>query len=257
MTAMDLGLSGRVYVVTGASRGLGRASARALAAEGAKLVLCSRDEESLNLVAQELGGHDNAIAVAGDLSQADTAGRLVAAASGRWDRLDGALISVGGPKPGPVIDITDEDWRVGFETVFLGPLRVARAVAAGMGDEGGSMVFVLSSSVKQPVDGLATSNGLRPGVAMTAKTMADELGPRGIRVNGLLPGRVDTDRVRELDALSGRGEKARRDFESRIPLRRYGEPDEFGRAAAFLLSPAASYITGVMLPVDGGLIRSV
>jgi 3-oxoacyl-[acyl-carrier protein] reductase len=257
MTGMDLGLKDRVYVVTGASRGLGRASARALAAEGAKLVLCSRDEDSLNLVAQELGGHDNAIAVAGDLSQADTAGRLVAAASGRWDRLDGALISVGGPKPGPVIDITDDDWRIGFETVFLGPLRVARAVAAGVGDAGGSMVFVLSSSVKQPVDGLATSNGLRPGVAMTAKTMADELGPRGIRVNGLLPGRIDTDRIRELDAISGRGEKARRDFESRIPLRRYGEPDEFGKAAAFLLSPAASYITGVMLPVDGGLIRSV
>jgi 3-oxoacyl-[acyl-carrier protein] reductase len=254
---MDLGLRDRVYVVTGASRGLGRASAIALAAEGAKLVLCSRDEESLNAVAQELGGHENAIAVAGDLSQEETAGRLVAAANGRWDRLDGALISVGGPKPGPVIDITDDDWRGGFETVFLGPLRVARAVAAGIGDDGGSMVFVLSSSVKQPVDGLATSNGLRPGVAMTAKTMADELGPRGIRVNGLLPGRVDTDRVRELDAMSGKGEKARRDFEARIPLRRYGDPDEFGRAAAFLLSPAASYITGVMLPVDGGLIRSV
>jgi 3-oxoacyl-[acyl-carrier protein] reductase len=257
MAGMDLGLRDRVYVVTGASRGLGRASAIALAAEGAKLVLCSRDEESLNAVAQELGGHENAIAVAGDLSQEETAGRLVAAANGRWDRLDGALISVGGPKPGPVIDITDDDWRGGFETVFLGPLRVARAVAAGIGDDGGSMVFVLSSSVKQPVDGLATSNGLRPGVAMTAKTMADELGPRGIRVNGLLPGRVDTDRVRELDAMSGKGEKARRDFEARIPLRRYGDPDEFGRAAAFLLSPAASYITGVMLPVDGGLIRSV
>jgi 3-oxoacyl-[acyl-carrier protein] reductase len=257
MTAMDLGLRDRVYVVTGASRGLGRASALALAAEGARLVLCSRDEESLNAVAQECGGHERAMAVPGDLSQGDTANRLVAAASGRWDRIDGALISVGGPKPGPVIDITDDDWRVGFETVFLGPLRVARAVAAGIGDDGGSMVFVLSSSVKQPVDGLATSNGLRPGVAMTAKTMADELGPRGIRVNGLLPGRIDTDRIRELDAISGRGEKARREFEGRIPLRRYGVPDEFGRAAAFLLSPAASYITGVMLPVDGGLIRSV
>ena len=254
---MDLGLRDRVYVVTGASRGLGRASAIALAAEGAKLVLCSRDEESLNAVAQELGGHENAIAVAGDLSQEDTAGRLVAAANGRWDRLDGALISVGGPKPGPVIDITDDDWRGGFETVFLGPLRVARAVAAGIGDDGGSMVFVLSSSVKQPVDGLATSNGLRPGVAMTAKTMADELGPRGIRVNGLLPGRVDTDRVRELDALSGKATRRAATSRPRIPLRRYGHPDEFGRAAAFLLSPAASYITGVMLPVDGGLIRSV
>lgn len=254
---MDLGLSGRVYIVTGASRGLGRASAAALAAEGAKLVLCSRNEEALNEVAKELGGHENAMAVPGDLSQSDTAGRLVAAAKGRWDRLDGALISVGGPKPGPSMDITDNDWRAGFETVFLGPLRVARAVAAELGEEGGAITFVLSSSVKQPVDGLATSNGLRPGIAMTAKTMADELGPRGIRVNGLLPGRLDTDRVRELDAGIGRGDKARRDFESRIPLRRYGEPDEFGRAAAFLLSPAASYITGVMLPVDGGMIRSV
>jgi 3-oxoacyl-[acyl-carrier protein] reductase len=257
MTAMDLGLSGRVYVVTGASKGLGRASAIALAAEGAKLVLCSRDEQALGEVAKELGGHENAMAVPGDLSQSDTAGRLVAAAKGRWDRLDGALISVGGPKAGKVMDITDNDWRAGFETVFLGPLRVARAVAAELGEDGGAITFVLSSSVKQPVDGLATSNGLRPGIAMVAKTMADELGPRGIRVNGLLPGRLDTDRVRELDATLGRGDKARRDFESRIPLRRYGEPAEFGRAAAFLLSPAASYINGVMLPVDGGMIRSV
>jgi 3-oxoacyl-[acyl-carrier protein] reductase len=257
MAGMDLGLRDRVYVVTGASRGLGRASAIALAAEGAKLVLCSRDEESLNAVAKELGGHENAIAVAGDLSQEETAGRLVAAANGRWDRLDGALISVGGPKPGPVIDITDDDWRGGFETVFLGPLRVARAVAAGIGDDGGSMVFVLSSSVKQPVDGLATSNGLRPGVAMTAKTMADELGPRNIRVNGLLPGRIDTDRVRELDGTGAKGRKARTESESRIPLGRYGEPAEFGRVAAFLLSPAASFVSGSMVPVDGGMIRAL
>lgn len=257
MATMDLGLKDRVYVVTGASRGLGRATAEVLVAEGARLVVCSRDEQTLGALAEELGGREQVLAVPGDLADPETATRLVAAASGRWDRLDGALVSVGGPKAGPVSAITDNDWRAGFESVFLGALRVARTVAAELGEEGGSIAFVLSSSVKQPLDGLATSNGLRPGVAMAAKTMADELGPRNIRVNGLLPGRLDTDRVRELDAALGRSGAARRDFESRIPLRRYGLPAEFGRVAAFLLSPASSYLTGVMLPVDGGMIRTV
>jgi 3-oxoacyl-[acyl-carrier protein] reductase len=128
-------------------------------------------------------------------------------------------------------------------------------VVGAAGPDGASIVFVLSSSAKQPVDGLATSNGIRPGLAMLAKTMADELGPRNIRVNGLLPGRLDTDRVRELDQALGTSSRA--GFEARIPLRRYGAPEEFGRVAAFLLSPAASYITGAMVPVDGGMIRGV
>ncbi len=112
-------------------------------------------------------------------------------------------------------------------------------------------------TVKAPIAGLAISNGLRPGLAMVAKTLADELGPRGVRVNGLLPGRVDTDRVQQLDAASGDPAAARRSSEAGIPLRRYGRPEEFGRAAAFLLSPAASYVSGVMLPVDGGALRSL
>ena len=116
---------------------------------------------------------------------------------------------------------------------------------------------MLSSSVKQPIAGLAASNGLRPGLAMLAKTMADELGPRNIRVNGLLPGRLDTDRVRELDGEGAKGKRRREESEQTIPLRRYGEPAEFGRVAAFLLSPAASYLTGTMLPVDGGMMRTV
>jgi 3-oxoacyl-[acyl-carrier protein] reductase len=252
---MDLGLTDRVYVVTGASRGLGRASAHALAADGAKVVLCSRDEAGLAALADELGGADHALALPGDLSDEATAPRLVAAAVGRWGRIDGALISAGGPKPGPTMAIDDATWRQGFELVFLGALRVARAVVASASQEGASIAFVLSSSVKQPVDGLATSNGLRPGLAMLAKTMAEELGPRSIRVNGLLPGRLDTDRVRELDEGIGSGARAR--FEERIPLRRYGLPEEFGRVAAFLLSPASSYITGAMVPVDGGMIRSL
>jgi 3-oxoacyl-[acyl-carrier protein] reductase len=257
MSGMDLGLSGRVYVVTGASRGLGRASAAALAADGARVVLCSRNEDVLNSLVSELGGRQQVLAVPGDLGDPETAGRLVAAAMGRWDRVDGALISVGGPKAGPMSAITDSDWRAGFETVFLGALRTARAVTGSIGEEGGSIAFILSSSVKQPVDGLATSNGLRPGLAMAAKTLADELGPRNIRVNSLLPGRLDTDRVRELDAALGRSGESRRLFESRIPLRRYGTPEEFGKVAAFILSPAASYITGSAISVDGGMIRSL
>ncbi len=140
--------------------------------------------------------------------------------------------------------------------MFLGSLRLATSVAAELGD-GGSIAFVLSTSAKAPIPGLAISNGLRPGLAMAAKTLADELGPRGIRVNGLLPGRVDTERVQELDALSGDAEAARTSGAASIPLRRYGDPAEFGRVAAFLLSPAAGYLTGVMLPVDGGASRSL
>jgi 3-oxoacyl-[acyl-carrier protein] reductase len=130
-------------------------------------------------------------------------------------------------------------------------------VTSTLGEDGGALAFVLSLSVKQPVDGLASSNGLRPGLAMLAKTLADELGPRNIRVLGLLPGRLDTDRVRELDQASGRPKKLREEYERRIPLGRYGDPEEFGRVAAFVLSPAASYLSGVMIPVDGGLARGL
>jgi 3-oxoacyl-[acyl-carrier protein] reductase len=166
------------------------------------------------------------------------------------------LISVGGPAAGAGVDITDEQWLHSFETVFLGAVRMARA-AAGVLGEGGVIGFVLSGSVREPIPGLAVSNGLRPGLAGFAKTLAAELGPRGIRVVGLLPARIDTDRVRELDALGGDPEAARAKAGASIPLRRYGTPAEFGRAAAFLLSPAASYLTGLMLPVDGGALRGL
>lgn len=254
---MDLGLHDRVYVITGASRGLGLATAQALVADGARVVLCSRDEERLSAAADSLGGADHALGVTGDLSDPGIGERLAAAAVARWDRLDGALVSVGGPPPGPALSLEDDQWRKAFESVFLGSVRVVRAVTSVMGDDGGAIALVLSLSVKQPIDGLASSNGLRPGLAMLAKTMADELGPRNIRVLGLLPGRVETDRIRELDDASGRPKKLRAEFESKIPLGRYGEPAEFGRVAAFALSPAASYLNGVMIPVDGGLARGL
>ncbi|MEU6543633.1 SDR family oxidoreductase [Streptomyces sp. NPDC046859] len=247
---MDLGLKDRVYVVTGATRGLGNAAARELVADGAKVVLTGRDEERVAAAAAELG--PDAVGVAVDNADAEAPGRLVAAAREAFGRFDGVLVSVGGPPAGFVADITDEQWRAAFESVFLGAVRLARVAAAEL-DEGGVIGFVLSGSVHEPIPGLTISNGLRPGLAGFAKSLADELGPRGIRVVGLLPARIDTDRVRELDALSADPEATRAANESRIPLRRYGRPEEFGRAAAFLLSPAASYLTGVMLPVDGGM----
>ncbi|MEU9984017.1 SDR family oxidoreductase [Streptomyces sp. NPDC050856] len=246
---MDLGLKDRVYVVTGASRGLGYASARALAADGAKVVISSRDEGTVTDAAASLG--PGAVGVAADNADPAAAGRLVSAARDRFGRFDGILISVGGPAPGSAADNTDEQWRAAFDSVFLGAVRLARAAAAEL-TGGGVIGFVLSGSVHEPIPGLAISNGLRPGLAGFAKSLADDLGPRGIRVVGLLPSRIDTDRVRELDALSGDPGAARAAAEARIPLRRYGTPEEFGNTAAFLLSPAASYLTGVMVPVDGG-----
>ncbi len=255
MVAVDLGLRDRTYIVTGASAGLGFATAKALAGEGARLVISSRNEESIRRAASELG--QNVVGIPVDNADPESAERLAATAIAKWGALHGALISVGGPRPGTALDTDEEDWRNAFDSVFLGGLRVARAVARA-GSEGTSIAFVLSSSVKSPINGLAISNGLRPGLAMIAKTLADELGPSGIRVNGLMPGRIATDRLKELDAKGGGDpEAARRASEKTIPLRRYGDPDEFGRAAAFILSPAASYITGTIIPIDGGALRTI
>jgi len=249
---MDLGLKDRVYIVTGATRGLGNATARALVDDGAKVIITGRDEKRVEAAAAELG--PDAVGLAADNADPTAAQRLVETALEGLGRLDGILISVGGPAPGTAADNTDAQWQSAFETVFLGAVRLARAAAAVL-DEGGVIGFVLSGSVHEPIAGLTISNGLRPGLAGFAKSLADELGPRGIRVVGVLPARIDTDRVRELDALSGDAEASRTANEAAIPLRRYGTPEEFGRTAAFLLSPAASYLTGVMVPVDGGSRR--
>jgi 3-oxoacyl-[acyl-carrier protein] reductase len=226
-----------------------------LVAEGARVVVSSRDQANVDACVASLGP-EAAHGIVADNADPGTPAALVSAARDTFGRLDGALISVGGPPAGAAMERTDEEWTKAFESVFLGAVRLATTLGVELQD-GGSIAFVLSTSVKQPIGGLAISNGLRPGLAMFAKTLADELGPQGIRVNALLPGRVDTERVRELDSMGGDPDAAREASMASIPLRRYGRPEEFGRAAAFLLSPAAAYITGAMVPVDGGLTRGL
>jgi len=251
---MDLGLGGRGYLLTGASRGLGFATARALVDDGARVLVSSRGAESVAAAAEQLGGEPAAYGVVADLASSEAVPALVDEAMGRLGRIDGALISVGGPAPGDALDTADDDWRAALESLVLGPLRLVRALLPHL-SEGAVIAFVLSTSARQPLPGLGISNGLRPGLAATTKSLADELGPRGIRVLGLMPGTVATDRMTQIWDASGDPAASRAEYEAAIPLGRIGDPEEFGRVAAFMLSPAASYVTGTLIAIDGGRLR--
>lgn len=254
---MDLEIEDRVYFVTGGSRGLGFSCAQQLVQQGARVVVSGRDADRCAEAAAELDS-ERAVGFPADLANPDAANQLAATAIARFGRLDGAVISVGGPPTTTAMSTTDAEWSESFSSIFLGALRVVQAVSNTLDPSaptpgGASIVAVLSSSVVRPIPGLSISNGLRPGLAAALGDLARELGPRGIRINGLLPGRFATDRTFALDARSGSPDAVRKRNEESIPLGRYGEPEEFGKAAAFLLSPASSYITGAMIPIDGGL----
>jgi 3-oxoacyl-[acyl-carrier protein] reductase len=248
---MDLGLTGRAYLVTGGSSGLGRATAQSLADDGASVAVSARSEEAVLRTAEELG--DNAIGLVADNGDPQAAATLIERTVARFGRLDGLLVSVGGPPKGAFSALNDDQWRSSFDTILMGTVRLIREAVPVL-KPGSAIALVLSSSVRTPITGLTLSNVFRPALAMLVKDLADELGPNGIRVLALLPGRIATPRTIELDAGNP---GARERSEAAIPLRRLGEPVEFGRVAAFLLSPAASYVTGSVIAIDGGMIRSL
>ncbi len=260
---MDLGLTGKVAMVAGASRGLGYAVADALVREGAHVSVASRDADRIVAAGTRLeaAGGGAVLTSATDLTTAADIEAWFAATTARFGGVDLLFVNTGGPPPGPALSFDDEGWQKAVDLLLLSAVRMVRLAVPSMEARGGgSILFTTSSAVKEPIPNLALSNVVRAAAAALVKTLSNELAPKHIRVNNLVPGRIDTDRVRELDTgrakASGLSVEAQRELtEKSIPLGRYGAPAEFGKAAAFLLSDASAYTTGASLQVDGGLIR--
>jgi 3-oxoacyl-[acyl-carrier protein] reductase len=258
---MDLGLTGKVAMVAGASRGLGFAVAQALAREGAHVSIASRDENAIRGAAAKIGSH--AHAVPADVRSAAAIERWAAETRERFGGVDLLFTNSGGPPAGPAISFDDEAWQNAAELLLFSTVRMVRAAVPSMQARGGGAILMsTSSSVKEPIPNLGLSTVLRASVSALAKTLALELAPAGIRVNQIIPGRIDTDRVRQLDEINAAKQKmsaedVKRKAMGAIPMGRYGEIEEFGQVGAFLLSDAARYMTGATVQVDGGAIRSI
>ena len=260
---MDLGLKDRVALVAASSKGLGYGVAKALAAEGAKVSLCSRTAGDVEAAAAALASDYGVatLATACDVRKLADIQAWIDKTVDAWGRVDCLLVNAGGPPAKTVKELSDDDWQAAFELTLLSSVRMIRASIPHM-TNGGSILTVTSGSIKEPIPRLALSTVMRAGVAGLVKTLADELADDGIRVNNLVPGRIDTDRVAQLDAITSQKtglsiEEVQQRSLAGIPLGRYGTIDDFGAAGAFLLSPAASYITGATLRVDGGSARSI
>ncbi|MGH9307889.1 MAG: SDR family oxidoreductase [Vicinamibacterales bacterium] len=258
---MHLGLAGKVAMVAGASRGLGFGVAEALAREGARVSIASRDEGAIRDAAARIGG--DVLAVAADVTSAAAIERWAVFTAQKFGGVDLLFTNSGGPPAGPAISFDDRAWQESAELLLFSTVRMVRAAVPMMRARGGGAILVsTSSSVKEPIQNLGLSTVLRASVSALAKTLALELAPAKIRVNQIIPGRIDTDRVRHLDQVNATKhgispDAAREKSMATIPLGRYGEIEEFGRVAAFLLSDGAGYMTGATVQVDGGLIRSV
>jgi 3-oxoacyl-[acyl-carrier protein] reductase len=262
---MNLGLTNKVAMVAGASRGLGYAVARALAEEGAQISIASRDAQSVASAARKIEEETGAriLAVATDVSSAQAIEHWHAKTIDHFGGIDLLFTNSGGPPPGATLNFDDAQWQKAFELLLMSAVRMVRLAVPSMAARGGgSIIMPTSSSVKEPIQNLALSNILRASVAALSKTLANELVTQKIRVNHLIPGRIATDRLRELDESNSKRqsvslEEQQKRMQQTIPMSRYGDPKEFAAAAIFLFSDAASYITGATLQADGGQMRSV
>lgn len=262
---MNLGLTNKVAMVAGASRGLGYAVARGLAEEGVQLSIASRDATAIEAAARKIEAETGArvLAAATDVSSAQAIDLWHQKTIERFGGIDLLFTNSGGPPPGATMTFDDAAWQKAFELLLMSAVRMIRLAVPSMAARGGgSIVLPTSSSVKEPIANLALSNILRASVAALSKTLANELVGQKIRVNHLIPGRIATDRLRELDESNSKRagisvEEQQKKMMQTIPMSRYGDPKEFANAAVFLFSDAASYITGATLQADGGQMRSV
>jgi 3-oxoacyl-[acyl-carrier protein] reductase len=262
---MDLQIEGKVFMVAASSKGLGFGIARELAKNGATVCIASRTKTEIEKAADILRNETGATvhACIFDAASADSIKNWITEVETSFERIDGLVVNAGGPPPGNFDDFNDDEWQAAFNLTLMSAVRLIRGVLPAMrAGGGGSILTVTSMSVKEPVNRLLLSNVLRSGVTSLVKSLSNELASENIRVNNLMPGRIDTDRVRSLDKNNAEKtgisiEEIKNKNEATIPLGRYGNIDEFGKAGAFLLSPAASYITGVSLAVDGGIMKTV
>jgi 3-oxoacyl-[acyl-carrier protein] reductase len=262
---VDLGIAGRVAAVAAASSGLGRAAARALAAEGVSVALCGRGEQRLReaaaAIADETGASTHAVVA--DVADPEQCRRFVDEAARAFGRLDILVTNTGGPRPGGVFEVREQDWSDAWRSTLMNVFALARAAVPHMRERGwGRIVNVASLSARQPIPGLVLSNAFRPAIVGLARSLADELGPEGILVNTLCPGYTRTPRLEELAQVRAAAAGTTPDaitasLAASVPLRRIAEPDEFGAVVAFFCSERASYLTGVTLAVDGGASRGL
>jgi 3-oxoacyl-[acyl-carrier protein] reductase len=262
---MDFGLKDKVMMVAASSMGLGYAIARNLALEGARLSIASRGQKHIEKAGEDIRKESGAEVFTStmDMSDPRSIEAWVKATVNQYGRIDGLVVNAGGPPAGRFVDLDDSKWLAGFELTMMGTVRLIRSVLPYMRKQkSGSILTITSISIKEPIDNLLLSNVMRSGVSSLLKSLSFELAPEGIRINNLVPGLFGTDRLKALDLINAREwrmtpEEVQKINFSKIPMGRYGDPDEFGKAATFLLSDAASYITGETFIIDGGKTRSV
>lgn len=260
---MNLDLIGKTALVTGASRGLGFAAAQVLSEEGCKVVINGRNQVSIEKAVERIQSvtHNDLAGIPGDVTQSGDIERIVAMAVERFGGLDILITNAGGPPPGGFEKFDDLEWQNAINLNFMSHVRLIRAALPHLrSSKAASVLTVTSYSIKQPIGGLILSNSIRAAVAGLTKSLALDLGKEGIRFNSILPGWTETERVTQL--MQARAEQNNTSVEAEIasqmsesPLGRMAQPREFGKAAAFLVSPAASYITGILFPLDGGMIK--